>query len=247
MRSLLILIFVILFFSSCHKSKPLFSYHPNPSATTSLEKSFYTPVEPVLSIGDKITMSVWGHEDLSIGSVNSIYSSGEETGKWLILDDEGKVNLPKIGRIKVAGLTTKEAGYLLEQRYSQILTNPIVNVRVLNHFITVLGEVNNPGRYSLGNEMVSLIEALGIAGGLSIYSKNDEIEVVRIINGQSVKLTVDLTDLTSLPHKNILLHPDDIIHVGVTKRKDNDRNLEKTTLIASIVTGVAVFISVITR
>ena len=247
MRRLLIFAISILFFSSCQTSQPLFSYHPNPNANDALEKLFLIPSEPVLSVGDKITISIWGHEELSVGSINSIYTSNEESGKWLVLDHEGKANLPKIGRIKLSDLTTKEASYYLEQQYSRILADPIINVRVLNHFVTVLGEVNKPGRYSLENDNVSLIEILGMAEGLSIYSKNDEIEIVRIIDGKSAKLTVNLIDLTSLPQKNILLQPDDIVYVGHTKRKDKDRNLEKATLVASIATGIAVIISVLAK
>ena len=239
--SFLLLTFLL---SSCQTSKPIFSTVVNPVVNDSLALQFNKIVEPVLKTGDKITMSIWNHNDLSIGSVNSVYTSNASTGKWLQLDDEGKVNLPKIGRTKISGLTVKESNYFLEQAYSGILKDPIINIRVLNHFVTVLGEVNNPGRYSLDNETISLVEILGEAKGLTGYSKNEAVELVRIINGQSVKWSVDLTDLSALPSKNIILQPDDIIHVGATKAKANDRNLGKASLITSIVTGLAVIFSV---
>ena len=247
MFRMLVTILIISFLSSCHTSKPLFSTLASVSLNDSLSIQLLTPVEPVLKTGDKITMSIWNHNDLSIGTVNSVYTSNEGTGKWLLLDDEGKVNLPKIGRTILKGLTVKEANYFLEQQYGTILKDPIINIRVLNHFVTVLGEVNNPGRYSLDNEMVSLIEILGEAKGLTAYSKNESIELVRILNGQAIKLTVNLTDLASLPDRNIILQPDDIIHVGATKQKANDRNLGKASLITSIVTGAAVIISVFAK
>lgn len=247
MRTLVSLLLLFLFCTSCHRQSPLFNYHPDEANNDRLVKQFMMQVDPILSVGDKITISVWGHSELSIGSVNDIYTSNEETGKWLIIDLEGKVNLPKIGRIKMSGLTVKEASYFLEQQYSIILNQPIINVRVLNHYVTVLGEVNKPGRYSLENEKVSLVEMLGMAQGLTPYSKNEEIEVVRIIEGYPVKLTVNMVDLASLPSKNILLQPKDIVHVGATKSKDNDRNLEKATLVTSIITGIAVMISVLRK
>ncbi len=233
--------------SSCQTSSPLFSNVINPAFNDSLAIELMKEVEPVLKTGDKITMSIWNHEDLSIGSVNSVYTSNEATGKWLQLDDEGRVNLPKIGRTKLAGLKVKEANYFLEQSYSSILKDPIINIRVLNHFVTVLGEVNKPGRYSLNSETISLVEILGEAKGLTAYSKNEDIELIRIVNGQSIKWRANLTDLAILPTKNILLQPDDIIHVGATKAKVNDRNLGKASLITSIVTGVAVIISVFVK
>ena len=244
MRNLIFLLLLFSFCTSCHRQSDLFKYNPDEANNDLLLKQFMIPEEPILSVSDKITISIWGHSELSIGSVNSIYTSNEETGKWLVLDDEGKVNLPKIGRVKMSGLTVKEANYFLEQQYSRILNEPIINVRVLNHFVTVLGEVNKPGRYSLENERVSLVEMLGMAQGLTAYSKNEEIEVVRIMHGRPAKLTVNLVDLASLPRKNILLQPKDIVYVGATKSKNNDRNLGKATLITSIITGIAVMISV---
>ena len=247
MRNLVILLITYSFLiTSCQRTQPLFDYKTT-EANVALTKEFYIPSTPVLSEGDKITVSIWGHEELSIGSVNSVYTSNEATGKWLVLDPEGKVNLPRIGRIKLQGLTLKEAAYYLEQQYSRMLNNPIINVRVLNHYITVLGEVNKPGRYNLENETISLIEILGKAEGLSDYSQNDKVEVIRIINDKPVKLTIDLTDLASLPQKNITLQPDDVVYIGPTKRKAKDRNLEKATLVASIATGIAVIISVFAR
>lgn len=240
-------VLIISLLSSCHTSKPLFGHVENSLLNDSLAIQLLTSVEPILKAGDKITISIWNHNDLSIGSVNSVYTSNKATGKWLQLDDEGKVNLPKIGRIQLKGLTVKEANYFLEQQYSNILKDPIINIRVLNHFVTVLGEVINPGRYSLDNETISLVEILGEAKGLTAYSQNEAIELVRIVNGQSIKLTVNLTDLASLPQKNIILQPDDIIHVGATKAKSNDRNLGKISLITSIVTGVAVIASVFAK
>ena len=234
-------------FTSCQTSNPLFSKVSNPALNDALSIEFMTVAEPVLKTGDKITMSIWNHNDLSIGSINSVYTSNESTGKWLQLDDEGKVNLPKIGRTKLIGFTTKEANYFLEQAYSGILKDPIINIRVLNHFVTVLGEVNNPGRFSLDNETISLVDILGEAKGLTAYSKNESIELIRIVNGQSLKWSVNLTDLAILPSKNIALQPDDIIHVGATKAKANDRNLGKVSLITSIVTGVAVIFSVFAK
>lgn len=239
--------FALLCLASCQTSQPLFSYHSTPVPNDSLAQQLLIPVEPVLASGDKITMSIWGHNDLSIGSVNSVYTSNESTGKWLILDDEGQANLPQIGRTKLAGFTVKEANYFLEQQYGSILKDPIINVRVLNHFVTVLGEVNNPGRYSLNNETLRLIDLLAEADGLSAYAKNDEVEIVRIIDDQSVKLRVNLRDLSSLPSKNIALQPNDIIYVGAIEAKDTDRNLSKISLVTSIATGLAVIISVLAK
>ena len=65
--------------------------------------------EKVLSPGDKISLSVWGHDELSVGSVHSVYSIPEEAGKWLQIDESGDANLPQIGKVKLEGLTLLKA------------------------------------------------------------------------------------------------------------------------------------------
>ena len=167
----------ILFCSSC-KTPTLFKDGPIPEATMQ-EFVLMNPAEPTLSPGDKISVSIWGHEDLSIGSINSPYMTDEETGRWVILDKEGEVNLPKIGRVNLAGYNVKEAGYFLEELYVKHVQNPVVNVRVLNHFVTILGEVNKPGKYRIDNEEVNLIELLGEAEGYTLYAKMDEVQLIR--------------------------------------------------------------------
>ena len=92
-----------------------------------------------------------------------------------------------------------------------------------------------------------MIELLGKSEGLTNYAQTENIELIRIINGQSIKLNINLSDLASLPEKNIRLQPDDIVHVGAIRAKQSDRDLAKASLITSIVTGIAVILSVFSK
>lgn len=243
MRILITLLTLGLLLSSCSRTNPLFQTNSLENSDASFA-SFANTAEPVLKPGDKITMSIWGHDELSIGSVNTSFSSNKATGKWLTINEAGEVNLPKLGVVKVSGLTTNEVSYHLQNKYSKSLKDPIINVKVLNHTVTVLGEVNEPGIYHIDNEKLTLIELLGMSKGLSPYAKNDQIEVIRTINGSKQKLNVNLRDLTGLADKNIFLQPDDIVYVAPEKTKVSDNNLQKASIVASILTGVAVIYSV---
>ena len=234
-------VFIICFGSSC-KTPTLFSDGPIPSELMQ-EFVLMNPTEPTLSAGDKISISIWGHDDLSIGSINSPYMTDEETGRWVILDKEGEVNLPKIGRVNLAGYNVKEAGYFLEELYAKHVQNPVVNVRVLNHFVTILGEVNKPGKYRIDNEEVSIIELLGQAEGYTRYAKLEEVQLIREVNGKTMKVPIDFTGLGSLNTGNAILNPDDIIYIPAIKRKSGDEALARAIPIASIATGVALIIS----
>ncbi len=247
MKNLFILIVVVMFLASCTSTKPLFQTENFISPTDSTFQQFFRTVEPVIKPGDKITSSIWGHENLSIGSVNGSFSSNESTGKWLILSEEGEANLPKLGRVKLAGLSINEANYYLQQQYSRILKDPIINIKVLSHFVTVLGEVNEPGKYPIENEQLTLIELIGLSKGLSPYAKNDQVEVIRMKNGQAIKLRISLRELVGFAQKNIILQPDDIVYIAPEKVKESDRNLQKASIVTGIFTGVAVIISVLLK
>lgn len=238
---LLIFIGLICFCMSC-KTPSMFNDGPIPAATMQ-EFVLMNPAEPTLSAGDKISISIWGHEDLSIGSINSPFMSDEETGRWVILDKEGEVNLPKIGRVNLAGYNVKEAAYFLEELYAKHIQTPVVNVRVLNHFVTILGEVNKPGKYRIDNEEVKLIELLGQAEGYTRYAKLDEVQLIRNVNGQTVKFPIDFTGIGSLNTGNAILNPNDIIYIPATRRKGGDEALSRAIPIASIATGIALIIS----
>ena len=190
-------LFLLSLLASCSSPQQLFESNRQTSSNRQILQQHFSPKEPVIQAGDKITLSIWGHEELSIGSVNSVFSSNESTGKWIVVDNDGEVNLPQIGRVKVAGYDVKEINYMLESKYSKLLKDPIINVKVLNHFVTVLGEVNSPGKYQLDNEQVSLVQMIGEAKGLSAYAKGQDIKVIRNVTRQPVELIVNMTDLAT--------------------------------------------------
>ncbi|MFK7946814.1 MAG: polysaccharide biosynthesis/export family protein [Saprospiraceae bacterium] len=231
------------FLVSCETYDPLFQHKIGQNVDTFQNNA---SVEPIIRVGDKVTVSIWGHEDLSVGSINSPFSSNEATGRWLIVDKTGEVNLPRIGRVKLDGYNLKEANYFLENLYERNgIKDPIVNVRILSHFVTLIGEISIPGRYQIDNETITLIELLGKAEGLTKYAKADEVHIVRkTVNGEMQEVIVDLTNFASLSENNYVLTPDDIIYIPPSKMKKVDNTLEKLTPVAGILTSVAVIFSV---
>lgn len=233
--------------ASCAPPQQLFE-NPNPTVENrNVLRQYFQPNEPVIQAGDKISVSIWGHDELSVGSVNSPYNSNEVTGRWVMVDNDGEVNLPRIGRIKVAGFDMKEVNYLLEAKYSEVLKEPIINVKVLNHYVTVLGEVNKPGKFALNNEQPNLVQILGEAGGLSPYAKGETVKVIRTVEGRPVELRVDLTDLVTFSEYNVSLQPDDVVYVGANKKKGADERLRRGATVAGVLTGIALVLSVFVR
>jgi polysaccharide export outer membrane protein len=237
------LLFLSVCFFSCETYDPLFR-HNVIQGINGFENN--ASIEPIIRKGDKITVSIWGHDELSIGSLNSAFSANEATGRWVIVDETGEVNLPRVGRVKIDGHNIKEVNYFLENIYQKNgIKDPVVNVRILSHYITLLGEVVSPGRYQIDNETITLIELIGKAEGITKYAKADEVRIMRK-NTQGVieEVKIDLTNINSLVQDNYVLKPDDVIYIPPSKMKNFNTTLEKLTPIAGVLTSAAVIFSV---
>jgi polysaccharide biosynthesis/export protein len=230
-------------FAQCHKNQYLFQ-QTNGLATN--EKSaIWQQGNPTIQSGDKISVSVWGHPELSIGDVTGNFSANDVTGRWLLVNDQGEVKLPKIGFVKIEGFNIKEAGIYLENRFSEQIKDPIVIVRVLNHHFTILGEVRKPGVYDLNNEPISVVQGLGLAAGLTEDAEPKLVELIRNGAHGPEKMRLNLTDFATLEQHNLTLQPGDILYAPPTHRKSARKNLDRAVPVVSMVASLAALISLI--
>ncbi|RMG59349.1 MAG: polysaccharide export protein [Bacteroidetes bacterium] len=241
----LLLLSLLLWFSAC---TPAWLFQekegmgqPNPD----LDLPLY---EPVLRPHDKVTLSIWGHEDLGVGSTFAGYSSNESYGKYLTLSAEGSLSLPLIGTVELAGLTQKAAQDSLAAAFGTYLREPIVYLRVLSWRITLMGEVGTPGNYSLDETRHDLISALGLAGGLTTYADQSRIQVLRRdARGESRALYFDLRERETLDTRDLRLYPDDIIYVPERRAKQFDRFSASLVPVVGLIGSAALLVSIFRR
>lgn len=188
---------------------------------------------------DKLSLSVWNHDDLSLGSVFSIYNSNEAYGKWILVDQAGYVQIPKLGKVKVLGMSTTEAADTISRMYAKHINNPIVVVKVLNRYVTILGEVRAPKAYPLEKEQMGLIEILGKAEGFTQYANLNEVRLVR--NG--LNYTLDLENGDAYRFDKLILQSEDILIVSAKKGKVLDQKAPTLIPFASALTAIAVVAS----
>lgn len=243
-RSLIILCITAMFFSSCitqnlvSRSKKdetnvkaetqVFAYDPN---------YVYT-----LKKDDKINISIWDHDDMSVGSIYGIYNSNEVYGKWLMLDADGNVEVPKLGTVNLMGLTVAQAKQKLSTELKKWIVNPIVEVKVLNKEVTILGELKTPGKYLLEKDEYTLLDIIAKAGDLDFYAEKRKIEIIRNVDGKPVSHVVDLTKVDNLISANVQIHPGDIIYVPSRSGKHWDRRAGSTVVPIASVISTAVLI-----
>jgi polysaccharide export outer membrane protein len=184
------------------------------TANDSIPQPFILPqhVQYRIQKDDKVSISLWDHDDLSVGSIYGIYNSNEVYGKWLLVDVRGEISIPKYGNLHIEGMTVVEAEDTLRGIYGTWVVNPIVEVKVLNKEVTVIGEVKSPGKFTLDEDNTTLIEMIARAGDFDFYADKKQVQVMRINGDRSEKTTLNLTDGNNFPLTNIRILPGDIIY-----------------------------------
>lgn len=185
----------------------------------------------------------------NIGSQDGqIRVSGTPAMQTYLVNSEGEIHFPVLGSLKVAGLDRKEVSRKLENEISEYVQNPIVNVQITNFQISVLGEVNRPGTFTVNDEYLSLPKALGMAGDMNIYGKRKNVLVVREDeHGNKTHAYLDLTDSNIINSPYYYLQQNDIVYVepnGPQRQSANyNRNASVYISIASVLVSLAVLIT----
>ncbi|MDF4222868.1 MULTISPECIES: polysaccharide biosynthesis/export family protein [Maribacter] len=134
-----------------------------------------------------------------------------------IIDKNGDIDFPVLGAIKIVGLSPEETKQLLTEKLSNYLKDPIINIRLKNFTISVLGEVARPGTYPVNGEQITVLEAIGLAGDLTIKGIRQNVMVIRDFNGTKVYTRIDLTQKESLNSPVYYLTQNDIVYVEPNK------------------------------
>lgn len=181
------------------------------------------------------------------GSANVSAQSAATPG--YLVDQNGEIELPFAGNIKVQGLTTVEARELIRQKMVAFVKQPIVNVKYANFKITVIGEVARPGTYIIPNERVSILDAIGLAGDLTIYGRREDVLLLRdtAMGAQKnmVHLNLNSKEVMSSPY--YFLQSNDVIYIEPNKNKVEASDVRTTRNITILASALSVIIVLLTR
>lgn len=207
-----------------------------------------TSYQYTLSKDDKVSISVWDHDDLSVGSLYGIYNSNEVYGKWLMVDAKGEIAVPKIGNIYVQGLSVLQVEEKLKTEYKKWIVNPIVELKVLNKEVTIVGELKTPGKYLLEKENNTLIELIGKAGDFDFYADKKKVQLIRKERGQTKNIVIDLTTSKGFALAQMNVQPGDVIYVPSRKGKHWDKRAASTIVpIATVISTVVLVLGIIKK
>ncbi|PWH86151.1 sugar transporter [Brumimicrobium oceani] len=255
--SLIIILINVLLFSSCGTHKKMVYFQTDQTDSTAVENSQYTPT---FKPDDFLAIVVTANDPNSVVPFNfpvsgntqpaqAGYSSGAPARTGYLVDPNGFVNLPILGKIKLGGLNRTEATDLLEEKMSAFLQSPVVNIQIQNYKVTVLGDVKKPGTYTIPNERISILEAIGLSGDLDITGVRNNVLVIRDENGEKKQYRVDLTTDQVLTSPVFYLEQNDVVYVEPNNAKRSQGTFWRSSggIIISLTSLVITTITLITN
>ena len=202
-----------------------------------------------LQEGDILHVKIIGvqEDSFNIFNIENNANNSQTTSANLFLngftiDSKGNIEIPILGKIYVKNLTVEKAKEKIQIRADDFLVNSTVIVKHINFEITILGEVKRPGTYTVYKDNITILEALGLSGGLSDYANRKKIKLIR----DNIIIYVDLTKIETLYSQNFVLKSDDVIYVepmrNVRMRSSNAQiyisAISSIALVANIVFGI---------
>ena len=157
----------------------------------------------------------------ALTGTNVTSAAGESSLQVLTIDERGYITMPILGEIECEGMTRQELAAEIERRIIEggYLADPQVNVRFAELTISILGEVNKPGRYDIKKDQISILEALALAGDMTIYGNRSEVAVVRERDGKSIVTKLDLRSSNIFASPCYYLEQNDLVIVSPNKYK----------------------------
>ena len=180
----------------------------------------------------------------AISQANNSLTTQPSLQQYLV-NNRGEIDFPVLGRLKISGLTKNECEALIREKLIPYLKEtPIVNVRMVNYKISVLGEVKSPGTFTVSNEKVNVLEALAMAGDMTVYGVRDNVKLVREnANGERIIQTLNLNDANLIRSPYFYLQQNDILYVSPNKTVARNSDIGNSTTLWISATSILVSIA----
>lgn len=225
--SRILLLGLIISLSSCVNVKEATNFYNIPDTEF---QGYNENLEPLIKENDLLSISVsslnpeatevFNASNVSVTQTSTATGTTTQASGYLV-DNEGFIRFPFLGKIKAAGKFKQQLREEITKELAErkLLLEPIVDIRYLNYRVSVLGEVKNPSVLTIPSEKVTLLEALGLAGDLTVYASRQNILLIREENNVKKLVRLDLTSdqIFTSPYYN--LKSNDIIYVEANKSK----------------------------
>ncbi len=225
--SSIILLVVALLASSCVSQRKLSYLRDVTAASADSINQTYTPQkENYITQGDLLSifvnaldveavqafnMPVANVQNLGARQVAAATGGGSLQGYWV--DPDGNIDFPVLGKLHIQGMTTTMLKDTLTQLIGRSVKDPIININFMNFFVTILGEVKNPGRHAVSSQGMTIFDALGLAGDLTIYGKRNNVLISREVDGKMEFARLNLNEQAIFASPYYYIRQNDVIYV----------------------------------
>ena len=238
---------ILVAFTSCSLNKKIVYLQSDVETKGTTEIINY---EPLIQPDDEVLIVI-SAENPEVTVPYNITTSNSQTGstrQGYLIDKEGNVDFPILGKIKIGGLTRIQAVNKIRALLANDIKDPTVNLRVINFKVSVLGEVASPGVKTINSERLTLLDAISMSGDLTVYGKRNSIMIVREIDGTRTIAKVDITKRDFMNSKYYYLEHNDIIYVEPNKTKINSSAIgPNVSIIVSILSLVTTILFLVIR
>ncbi|MBO6606492.1 polysaccharide biosynthesis/export family protein [Psychroserpens sp.] len=254
-------IIAVVMMSSCASSKDLAYFQDEPlTEASNFDNSFELKYKPndILTIDVSaldpdavrpfnLAAVMYSNNNANPGTTN-LSGNGQVIRQTYLVDPNGNIEFPVLGTLNIAGQSRAEVTEMLKERLKDYVKDPIVNIRLINFTVTVLGEVNRPGTFTIQDERISLSEALGLAGDLTIYGKRNNVFLIREEDGKKKYATYDLTSINVVNSPVYYLSQNDVVYVEPNGSRVRQSAYNQTTpviisAVATLATITAILIN----
>lgn len=225
-------------------SKTMYAKDLEPGVIEKIDQANYGDLQKI-QIGDvvQVTVSALDKEQTQIFNpfTGSAGSSGAQGGRGngYLVDKAGQIEIPVVGQVKIAGLSSRDARDLVKKELEKYLKNPWVDISVLSYKVTFLGEVQSQGPITIQNERLSIMEGIAQAGGLPATARYDRVWLIREENGERAYHLLNVNKKDIFQSEYYYLRNNDIVYVEPNKTKQflaaNAPYLTALTLALSLV------------
>ena len=200
--------------------------------------------------GDMLSIFVSHKEPQLSALFNPQGSNMTEAGQKMVgytVDLEGNIDFPVVGRIRAAGLTRSQLSSMLKNRLADdgLLKDAVVTVTYRNFNVSVLGEVNNPGKFTVESDRVSLLDALALAGDLTIYGRRDSIMVLRESEGERSVMFANLLSKDVLNSQSFYLQQNDVVYVKPNRIKAQQSGINQNNNVGVWLSSISLLTSIL--
>lgn len=249
-KTVFLLVFVM--FASCVSKKDMVYFQNDEIDQTKVSNSYKTIIKPDDLLQITVTaLDTKAAQPFNLASVTydtTTQSGGAQQLNYLV-DTNGGIDFPVLGKLYVGGLTRDELIAFLKSKLTpDYILNPNINIRIANFKVTVLGDVKQPGSYNIPNERITILEAIGLAGDLNISAERNNILVQREEGGKKIQYRVDLLSKNIFTSPVYYLQQNDVVYIEPNyARIQSASSNSNTSLFISISSILVILISSLIR